>query len=347
MREPTELRVDVAEASGIDRAETAVTVFLPDAAADPPVVCFAVPGGGYSRRYYSFDLPGASGGGQAGWHTARGWVFVAIDSLGFGESTMPEPDTLVYENIAAANVRAVEHVMGLLADGALADGFPPLRDATMLGIGQSMGGCLTIVAQGQHRPFDGVGILGFSGFHTVVPSPPGAPTNPMPWLPRGSNLEQMIVLNKDVMDEAADLGFADTEALERLTATGTNPFTWAFHWDDEPKDIVDADMSAVLGGPLPPWRSPTTPACGLFMVSPGTVLAEASAITVPVLLAMGERDVVPDPWLEPKAFESARDITLFVCPRMAHMHNFASTRERFWARIHDWGTGVANQRQHR
>jgi hypothetical protein len=26
---------------------------------------------------------------------------------------------------------------------------------------------------------------------------------------------------------------------------------------------------------------------------------------------------------------------------MAHMHNFAGTRHRFWARIHTWGSGVA------
>ena len=71
------------------------------------------------------------------------------------------------------------------------------------------------------------------------------------------------------------------------------------------------------------------------------VATEAAAITVPILLAMGERDVVPDPWLEPKAYRSATDISLFVCPRMGHMHNFAGTREAFWQRIHAWGEMVA------
>jgi hypothetical protein len=71
------------------------------------------------------------------------------------------------------------------------------------------------------------------------------------------------------------------------------------------------------------------------------VATEAAAITVPILLAMGERDVVPDPWLEPTAYRSAKDISLFVCPRMAHMHNFAGTREAFWQRIHAWGEMVA------
>jgi hypothetical protein len=58
----------------------------------------------------------------------------------------------------------------------------------------------------------------------------------------------------------------------------------------------------------------------------------------------GERDVCPDPMLEPTAYERATDITVFVCPGMSHMHNFASTRERFWSRIAGWGTSVAAQR---
>jgi hypothetical protein len=77
------------------------------------------------------------------------------------------------------------------------------------------------------------------------------------------------------------------------------------------------------------------------MVAPGTVATEAASITVSVLLATGERDVVPNPWLEPFAFRSSADVSVFVCPRMAHMHNFAATRHLFWTRIHGWGTGVA------
>src|SRR3546814_11752872 len=84
--------------------------------------------------------------------------------------------------------------------------------------------------------------------------------------------------------------------------------------------------SAGLADPLPAWRSATTPSCGVHMVAPGAVALEAAAITVPVLVAVGERDVVPDPWMEPKAFKSAHDVSVFVCPRMGHMHNFATTR---------------------
>jgi hypothetical protein len=83
------------------------------------------------------------------------------------------------------------------------------------------------------------------------------------------------------------------------------------------------------------------------MLAPGAVATEAAAITVPVLVAVGERDVVPNPWMEPFAFKSSTDISVFVVPRMAHMHNFAHTRHLLWDKIHSWGTGVASLRARR
>ena len=334
MAEPIELTIDVSEAAGLSRpCRLAVTVHLPEPAAvgRPPVVCFAFPGGGYGRRYYSFDLPGASGGGQAGWHTRRGWIFVAVDHLGVGDSTVPEGD-LTYETVAAANVAAVRAVTGRLAEGTVGEGFPPVTGAVTLGVGQSMGGCFLIVAQGQHRIFDGIGVLGFSAIHTVVPSRPGTPAAAMPWVLRGSSLAAPVVLN------AAALAAAPATGLD--AGSGEHPFTWAFHFDDESPEVVAADM-APPGDAVPPWKSATVPACALMMVAPGTVASEAASIAVPVFLGTGERDVVPDPWSEPKAYTSASDVTVFVCPQMAHMHNFAGTRHRLWARLHHWGDGVA------
>jgi alpha-beta hydrolase superfamily lysophospholipase len=336
MLEPIELQIDVTNHVDLGMAaHTAATVFLPEPGelVDPPVVCFAFPGGGYSRRYFSFDMPEDAGGGQAGWHVARGWIFVACDHLGFGDSTVPEGNVLNYDNVALGNKATVEAVMERLARADLVDDYPSIHQAVKLGIGQSMGGCFTIVLQGQHGTFDAIASLGFSGIHTLVPGRPGGPSIPWPWFLRGADLETSPPLN------AAALVPGDGQAAQ--PAMDEHPFQWAFHYDDEPADIVAADMAANTGGALPPWRSATTPACGTYMVAPGTVATEAAAINVPVLLAMGERDVVPNPWMEPFAFRSSPDITLFVCPRMAHMHNFASTRHRFWARIHAWGSGVA------
>ena len=117
MREPVEVAVDVTDqvALGIP-AHTAATIVLPepDELADPPVVCFAFPGGGYSRRYYTFDMPGDDGTGQAGWHARRGWIFVACDHLGFGDSTVPDGNVLNYDNVALGNKVTVEQVMARL-----------------------------------------------------------------------------------------------------------------------------------------------------------------------------------------------------------------------------------------
>ncbi|MDB5425046.1 MAG: hypothetical protein JWQ29_2462 [Phenylobacterium sp.] len=341
MRAPIELMIDVTEAAGLGvTAQTAVTVYLPEGKLpERRIVCFAFPGGGYCRRYFSFDMPGASGGGQAGFHTDKGWIFVACDHLGFGDSTVPEGNALTLDNVAAANHATVIEVMKRLETGALADGLGPVTPALKLGIGQSMGGCFTIVAQGQLGTFDAVGLLGYSAIHTVVPTRPGRPQPAWPWISRQSSLDAPMILNAAAMAGAETVGLAPPEP------GGENPFQWSFHYDDEPPEIVAMDMAPPSpGAPLAEWRSATTPPCGAYMVAPGVVALEAAAITVPVLVAVGERDVVPDPWAEPKAFKSSADVSVFVCPRMGHMHNFAGTRRLFWQRIHSWGEGVAAQR---
>ena len=69
------LKIDVTAAAGLSHpAIIAATVHLPDPTnlAAPAVVCFAKPGGGYSRGYYVEDLPGPAPGAQAHWHANRG-----------------------------------------------------------------------------------------------------------------------------------------------------------------------------------------------------------------------------------------------------------------------------------
>jgi hypothetical protein len=55
-----------------------------------------------------------------------------------------------------------------------------------------------------------------------------------------------------------------------------------------------------------------------------------------VFLAFGATDVSADPHAEPSGYPACNDITVVVVPRMAHMHNFADTREQLWRRFDDW-----------
>ncbi|MEN2738384.1 alpha/beta hydrolase [Microbacterium sp. X-17] len=330
-----EVEVDVTDAVSIGEPLTmAATVVLPDVIPEQPIVCFALPGGGYNRRYFTFDMPGSSGSGQAGWHAARGWIFIGIDTLNTGDSTKPaEPGRLSYEKLAASNDHVVRELLGRLANGTLADGVDPVTDPRTIGFGHSLGGSLTVLTQGQLHPFDAIVVLGFSARHTMIWAPPGLATGRRVYLPRGTNVAE---LTADVF-QAAMPEMAFDEKGWPLCAPG-------FHLDDVPADIVAMDMAnyPTRNAPLPEWASATIPPAAMTMMSPGSIASEAASITTPVFVGVGELDTIMELDLEPAAYEMSDDVTLFRCRGAAHMHNFATTRETMWARVHGWAESVVH-----
>jgi hypothetical protein len=342
------VQIDVTAAAGLgEKVHTKITVTLPSALDLPamPMVCFALPGGGYSRGYFTFDMPGSNGGGQAGWHAQRGWIFVSIDHLGVGESSLPDPTKLVFENVSAANHATVEEVLKRLAAGTLVQGFPAIKNPVVLGIGQSMGGCLTVVQQAHHNSFDGIAVLGFSAIHTRPHGLPGTPRGQTTYIPRdafptGPNFNSIENRRTKAVNSALLQLGSNPAIYPNSTPT---PAGWHYHYDDVPAQIVKRDMERT--GELPVWRSTTLPGLILWVTSPGAIAPEAASIIVPVLAAFGERDVLEDPRSEPKAYRNSVDVCIFICPRMAHMHNFASSREILWSRIEKWGQHVADLKQ--
>ncbi len=334
-----DLRIDVTEAAGLgEPAHIALTVTAPDALPPDPVVCFAKPGAGYSRGYYTEDLPGPGRGAQATWHAERGWLFVSVDHLGVGDSSLHDPERLTFAPVIAASQAAESEVRQKLAAGTLMDALDPVADFLAVGIGQSMGGAFTIVQQGRHHGYDGVAILGYSPLRTQPTTGPGQPPLPLPWVPRDAQLSDGVFTNGPAL---AELPNADPAAFAE--AGEALPMAWGFHYDDVDPAVVRRDMEdyPARHGDLPPWGSATIPATAvLWCLAPGSTLAEAAAIRAPVLVALGERDVLVDPRGEPRAYESAASVDLFVCPRMAHMHNFAGTRELFWRRLETWAEWV-------
>ena len=323
-----ELQVDVSESAGFDgKQHLACSVYLPDVESLPasPIVIFAVPGGGYSRGYYDMHFKGHEGYSEAEYHTRRGIIFISCDHLGVGASSLPDPDRITLNLLAKCYAACVRRILEQLDRGEIDPAFPPVKSPVVVGIGQSMGGCVTVLTQGQHRVFDGVGILGYSGIHTRIPQKDAA------------DQERAIVRRRLTRDaDVSKLSVAETSSQ-------VADFIYAFHWEDVPAPILEADMGD--GFPrkkrVPPFGSVTLPPCAVQMVVAGAVAEEAAAIQVPVLIAVGERDVCPDPYAEPKAYSQARDIMLAIIPRMAHMHNFASTRERLWRRTHAWARLVS------
>lgn len=225
---------------------------------------------------------------------------------------MPDLSVTTLPAVLAANGATVDHILNLLAEGTLSEDFPPVNSPLRIGIGQSMGGNLTIALQGTAPRFDGVATLGYSAIQTVLPKPDG-------------------------------------EGVTFTSAPGDNldnhrdaTLRYAFHWVDVPEEIVTADVSdyPTRRGQPPLWASTTLPGCVDRMPIPGVIATEAAAIEVPVLVAMGERDIIPDLHAEAVAFPRSRDVSLYCQPAMAHMHNFAGNRTEFWDRIAAWVAGI-------
>ena len=310
-----DMRVDITGSVAVaGKLHAAVTIFAPMIMPPGrPIVMFGFPGGGYARGYFDLDLPGG-GYSQARHHAAHGIVFVAVDHLGIGESSLNQ-DEISADIIAAANSAAVSHVLETLASGAIPC-MPPVHDPVRIGIGQSMGACFLLLMQAGHRPFDAIGVLGFSAIQTGPRKRPGQK------LPNG-----------------------DWEQCN----SGTNPvdapmtredWVWAFHHDSEPREIVERDMEGGYpgrSGPvIPPWGARNRPHRGTPITAHGWISPVCARIDVPIFIGNGERDVVPDPLKEPAYYPLATDVTLLTVPRMAHMHNFANTRAILWNRLVAW-----------
>lgn len=324
-----ERRIDVSEAAGLgEPVEMAVSIFLPDPAALPkrPVAIFAVPGGGYSRAYYYLSFPGHAGYGEAAWHAARGTIYVAIDHVGVGESSIPALSSISFQTLAATHDSCVRQIAALIEHGELDPDFPACPGLFRMGMGQSMGGGVTILSQGRFATFDAIAPCGVSAIHTALPQRNAAEFE------LGKRRFGGIHVGDDVQSHL-------TTSHEGVD------YVYPFHWEDVPADILEADMAG--GYPIrrtaPEFGSLTIPHCAVQMMTPGCFTEDAARITVPVLIGLGERDTCPDPRAEPSAYAGSADISVYIVPRMAHMHNFASTRELLWTRLHRWTRMLAER----
>lgn len=298
-----ELRVETGALEDGASWTLAATVHLPDTVSPSAPVLVALPGGGYTRHYFDLREHGYS---EADHHVARGTLVVSLDHLRVGDSDVPELEAASLAACAAANHAVLHEIIQRLSGGTLVDGVAAIRPAAVIGVGQSMGGHIGLLMQARHRSFDGLAMLGSSVVSTRLPA-------------------------RDPAREVCLRGHDDPMA--GLAALAGFDFQYAFHWEDVPERFVAADMAGQRGsGPLPYWRSATTPNAGGGLL-PGHLAGAAATVTVPVLLGMGERDVCQDPLRELAAFMGTADLALFIVPRMAHMHNFAGTRESLWRRL--------------
>jgi alpha-beta hydrolase superfamily lysophospholipase len=301
---------------GVGEQAIAATVYSPaavDARDVGVLVCW--PGGSYGRDYWNIQLPGRDGYSFAEHMTARGFVVIAADPLGVGDSGRPEDGTsCTYDALADAAHAAVDLIRARLSDGSLVERLPPIAAPRIVGVGHSMGGGLVVLQQARWASYDAIAILGYThgAKARAVPSGDDAAR-------RATAIEQAK-------------GFWGDQWEARYGVVDKAPHQDWLNGPDAPADIVAADNANAVIWAAEPY---------VDALHVGYTAAYAADVTAPVMIAFGEFDIAERPRDEVAFYEHADDITLFVLAGSYHCHNFQDGRVTLWNRLATWASEVA------
>ena len=301
----TELRINVTDAVAHgEPLEVTATVVAPADLPANPIVVLAIPGGTYHRRYWDLQPPGREGYSKAEHLAERGVVLIACDYLGGGDSSRPDDgDFIGLETQADAAHGVFDHVRGMFTD------------ATFVGIGQSLGGFITMIQQGKYADYPAIGVFGASPLLI-------ANTREQPdWSSMSTDERRAWIMSENARQSGVP-------ELPMYHGAPREQYRGIFHVLDVPDDLVTYDEEHCHT--LIPRFS------GIDGMTPGFAKPFADRITSPLFLAFGEFDVAADPHLEASGYPASSDITTVVIPNMAHMHNFADTRVQLWDRFLTW-----------
>jgi pimeloyl-ACP methyl ester carboxylesterase len=318
----SELMLDVSASVPFDSTTClAASVHLPDIAAGAPravLVCW--PGGSYGRAYWDMQIPGHPGYSFADHMTAQGYLVVAADPLGVGASSRPgDGDRVDLETMSAASAAFVEHLRRRLAEGEPDLGGRSSSRIPLVGVGHSLGGCLTVVTQARHRCYDAVAILGFThGQKDVAVGASAGDPGSGADMPRQAAIEQARAFFGDTWDDV-------------YGSVPREPHHGWLHRPDVPAAVVAADDAEAV-------RWPRQSYVDALLV--GYSAGFAARVDCSVFLGFGDHDVPAVPQHDVGFYTASDDVTLYVLPDAAHCHNFAGTRAQLWDRLGLWASGL-------
>ncbi len=274
----------------------AATIYAPPSILENPVVMVCFPGGGMTQRY--FDLDGASFAEAMAKH---GIITIAFDHPCIGGSTCPaDPTHLTARHLANMEAHAVHDTVRKLHDGSAHTELQPIAHFTLIGVGHSMGAMLVALQQAAFRPYAALALLGFS----------------TRGLPEVLTPEEQAQAKQTARDDASYIALAEQrfggQALAELPSR--------------------ADGQASLRSAAAPLLT----AAAMQSMLPGNIAVEAATIVVPLMLAVGDRDIAGRPEAIAPRFSAARDIRLLVLENTGH-HPFVSpAAPRLYAELSAW-----------
>ncbi|MDT0550893.1 alpha/beta fold hydrolase, partial [Streptomyces lonegramiae] len=135
--------------------------FLPEHPAETRGVLLCLAGGTYDKHYWHIDIDRDRGYSFGEHLAAAGFAVVAVDHLGIGESADPlSSGPLGLELLAKGDAEVARQIRDRIRDGTLHPDLPPL-EVPLVGVGHSMGACLTTMVQATTHPYDAVVLLGY------------------------------------------------------------------------------------------------------------------------------------------------------------------------------------------
>lgn len=310
---PVTLKFDVSDAVGSGRLTQAAWVFLPNQPLEAPAILVCLAGGLYDKHYWHMEIPGHAGYSFGEHMAAGGYIVIAVDHLGVGESTDPtESGPVGLELLATGDAEVVRQIRRKVADGSLVEGLAPMK-LPIVGVGHSMGSCLTTMVQAREGEYDAVALLGY-GVQI---------TNVHECTADADELEARIQQSLEITYQVSGARPGDSHI--------TVPRSYLadmFYGGDVAADVIDADTAVQSRVPL---------RCAAEVATPGFVERYTPKLQVPVFLAFGAAiDVSPNPHGEPVNYTGSSDVTLYLVPAAGHCHNFGSHRAALWDRIAAW-----------
>jgi pimeloyl-ACP methyl ester carboxylesterase len=122
-------------------------------------------GGGYRRAYWDSPCGRAGEYSFAQFFTAQNKAVLALDLLGMGDSSKPQPESkLSRPSVAAANADSLSQAVQRLTDGTWANA----AAISVTGVGHSIGGMMLITQAAAHRGMDRVAVLGWANQPMVL-----------------------------------------------------------------------------------------------------------------------------------------------------------------------------------
>ena len=327
------LRVDVSDAVPLPgRFELAVTVTAPRSVSATPVVFVCHPGGFLSRAYYDLDAGPTAGLTEEGEDPATpshrpysfaqamgayGFVTVAFDPLGVGESSRPDPIDEGYllgvERLAQIHQAGLERILERLSEGDVSIELPELVPSRLIGAGHSMGSVMTVEQQAVARPFDALVLFSFTT--AGVPQFLSETQREVAGDPTRARRE-IGRLTRETMGSPYPARAADSEE-GRVAAFGVGTAPPAA------EEALHRAATSLLG------------VAGLLSMIPQGFAPAADQIDVPVLIALGDHDLHGPAGLSAMLPKSP-SVSTFVLEDSWHCHFVANTREQLWQRVAEW-----------